>query len=105
VTSYAVSRRMREFGLRIALGATRTDLHAQVLKRVALQAAIGIPLGWAMAFAARHLLASTLYGVKPTDPWVAMAAAGLVVLVAFLAAMRPAFTAARVDPMIALRYE
>ncbi|MGA2134032.1 MAG: FtsX-like permease family protein [Bryobacteraceae bacterium] len=105
VTSYAVSRRMREFGLRVAFGATRTDLHRQVLKRVALQAAMGIPLGWVMAFAARRLLASTLYGVKPTDPWVAIAACGLVAVVVLCAALRPAFTAARVDPMVALRYE
>jgi predicted permease len=105
VTSYAVSRRMREFGLRVALGATGTDLRRQVLKRAAIEAAIGIPVGWAMAFAARHVLASTLFGVKATDPWVFAAASGLVVLVAVAATLRPAFTAARVDPMVALRYE
>ncbi|MGO4881084.1 MAG: ABC transporter permease [Bryobacteraceae bacterium] len=105
VTSYAVSRRMREFGLRVALGARGADLRRQVLRRAALQAAIGIPLGWSMAFAARHLLESVLYGVKATDPWVAIAASGIVAAVAVLAALRPAFTAARVDPMVALRYE
>jgi predicted permease len=105
VTSYAVSRRMREFGLRVALGAGRTDLHRQVLKRVALQAAAGIPLGWAIAFASRQLLETVLYGVKPGNPWVLGAASGLVALVALLAALRPAFIAARVDPMVALRYE
>lgn len=105
VTSYAVSRRMPEFGLRVALGATATDLHRQVLKRTGLQVALGIPLGWAMAFAARQVLESTLYGVKATDPWVAIAASALVALIALLAALRPAFTAARVDPIVALRYE
>jgi len=105
VTSYAVSRRMREFGLRVALGASGTDLHRQVLKRTGFQVAFGIPLGWAMAFAARQVLESTLYGIKATDPWVVFAASGLVALVALFAALRPAFTAARVDPMVALRYE
>ncbi len=105
VTSYAVSRRMREFGLRVALGATGTDLRRQVLKRAAIEAAIGVPAGWAMAFAARHVLASTLFGVKATDPWVFAAASGLVMLVAVAATLRPAFTAARVDPMVALRYD
>jgi len=105
VTSFAVSRRMREFGLRVALGARGADLQRQVLKRVAVQAAVGIPLGWAMAFAARQVLESVLYGVKATNPWVAAAASALVALVALLAALRPALTAARVDPMVALRYE
>jgi putative ABC transport system permease protein len=105
VSSYAVSRRMREFGLRVALGATGTDLHGQVLKKAAIQAAIGIPLGWAMAFGARQFLQSTLYGVKATDPWVWAAASTLVAVIALLAALRPAVTAARVDPMVALRYE
>jgi len=105
VTSYVVSRRTPEFGLRIALGATRTDLHRQVLQRVMRQAAIGIPLGWALAFTARHLLASYLYGVKATDPWIAIAASGLVALIALLAGLRPSLIAARVDPMIALHYE
>jgi hypothetical protein len=105
VTSYAVSRRMREFGLRVALGARGTDLHRQVLKKAAVQAAIGIPLGWAMAFGGRQLLESVLYGVKAGNPWVLAGASGLVALVALLAALRPAFVAARVDPMVALRYE
>jgi ABC-type antimicrobial peptide transport system permease subunit len=105
VTSYAVSRRMREFGLRVALGARGADLHRQVLKKAALQAAAGIPLGWALAFAGRQEMQSALYGVKAGNPWVLAVASGLVVLVALIAALRPAFVAARVDPMVALRYE
>jgi len=105
VTSYAVSRRMREFGLRVALGARGMDLHRQVLKKAALQAALGIPLGWALAFAGRQALESALYGVKAGNPWILAAASTLVALVVLLAALRPAFTAARVDPMVALRYE
>jgi hypothetical protein len=105
VTTYAVSRRMREFGLRVALGATSHDLRRQVLRKAALQGAIGIPLGWGLALASRHVVQSLLYGVKATDPWMLVAASGVVALVAFTAALRPAFTAARVDPVIALRYE
>jgi len=105
VTSYAVNRRMREFGLRVALGARGADLNRQVLKKAALQAAVGIPLGWAIAFAGRQLLESVLYGVKAGNPWVLAAASGVVALVALLAALRPALVAAHVDPMVALRYE
>ena len=105
VTTYAVSRRMREFGLRVALGATGKDLRRQVLRKAALQGAIGIPLGWGLALACHHVIQSLLYGVKATDPWMLVAASGVVALVACAAALRPAFTAARVDPVIALRYE
>jgi len=103
VTSYAVSRRMREFGLRVALGARGMDLHRQVLRRAALQAAVGIPLGWAIAYAGRQELQSILYGVKAGNPSVLAAASGLVALVVLLAALRPALAASRVDPMVALR--
>lgn len=96
---------MREFGLRVALGATGEDLRRQVLRRTALQCAIGIPLGWALALASRRLLQSLLYGVKATDPWMLGAASTVVALVALTAALRPAFAAARVDPVIALRCE
>jgi len=105
VTTYAVSRRMREFGLRVALGATGEDLRRQVLRRTALQSAIGIPLGWALALASRSVLESLLYGVKATDPWMLSAASVVVALVALAAALRPALTAARVDPVVALRCE
>jgi ABC-type antimicrobial peptide transport system permease subunit len=80
-------------------------LHRQVLKKAAMQAAIGIPLGWAMAFAGRQELQSVLYGVKAGNPWVLAGTSGIVALVALIAALRPALVAARVDPMVALRYE
>jgi len=70
-----------------------------------MQAAIGIPLGWAMAFAGRQELQSVLYGVKAGNPWVLAGTSGIVALVALIAALRPALVAARVDPMVALRYE
>jgi len=105
VTSYAVSRRIREFGLRLALGATCADLRRQVLQAAVAQAAIGIPLGWGMAWASREVIQKFLYGVNAGDPWILAAASGVVAVVALLAALWPALAAARVDPMVALRYE
>jgi predicted permease len=105
VTSYAVSRRVREFGLRVALGATGADLRRQVLKSAALQAAVGIPIGWAMALAGRQWIQSFLFGVSASNVWVLAGASALVAAVALLAALRPAMTAAHVDPMVALRYD
>jgi len=105
VTSYAVSRRMREFGLRVALGATGKDLQRQVIRRVALQAAVAIPLGWVLTLASGRLIQSLLYGGKASDPWMLAAAGAAVALIALAAALRPAFTAARVDPAVTLRYE
>ena len=80
-------------------------MRRQVVTKAALQAAIGIPLGWAMAFSARHVLQTLLYGVKASNPWVLAAAGAAVALVTLAAALRPALVAARVDPMVALRYE
>jgi hypothetical protein len=99
VTTYAVSRRMREFGLRIALGATGKDLQRQVLKlKTALQAAIGIPLGWALATASRQLIQSVLFGARAPDQRMLVAGSGVVAL-ALAAALRPALSAARVDQL------
>lgn len=76
-----------------------------LVKKAALQAAVGIPLGWAIAYAGRQELVNVLYGVKAGNPWVLGSASGLVALAALLAALRPAFIAARVDPIVALRCE
>lgn len=105
VTAYAAARRTREFGLRVALGAEGSDLRRQVLKGAAVQAAIGLPLGWALTLASRQAIQNFLYGVAATDLWVLAGASGIVAVVAFAAALRPALAAAHVDPMVALRYE
>jgi ABC-type antimicrobial peptide transport system permease subunit len=80
---------MREFGLRSALGATGKDLQRQVLKKTALQAAIGIPLGWALAIASRQLIQSVLFGVRAPYQWMLVAASGVVALVALGARIAP----------------
>src|ERR1035438_9247901 len=105
VTLYAVARRTAEFGLRVALGATPGRLLRQVLKEAGVRIAIAIPLGWALAWAARHAMEQMLYGIAPDDPWTFALAAAVVVAVGVVAVLPPAVRAARIDPMAALRHE
>jgi ABC-type antimicrobial peptide transport system permease subunit len=105
VTLYAVTRRTSEFGLRVALGATPARLLRQVLKEAAVRIAIAIPLGWGLAWAARHAMEQMLYGIAPDDPWTFALAAAVVVAVGVVAVLPPAVRAARIDPMMALRHE
>jgi ABC-type antimicrobial peptide transport system permease subunit len=105
VTLYAVARRTAEFGLRVALGATPGRLLRQVLKEAGVRIAIAIPLGWALAWAARHAIGRLLYGIAPDDPWTFALAAAAVVAVGCVAVLPPAIRAARIDPMTALRHE
>lgn len=105
VVAYAVARRTRELGIRIALGAEPRQATQLVLRQGLLLAAIGVAIGVSLAIAIGAVLRSALYGISPTDPW-ALAGAALVVLaVATLASWLPARQAAKVDPMIALRVE
>jgi predicted permease len=105
VTLYAVTRRTSEFGLRVALGATPGRLLRHVLKEAAVRIAIAIPLGWALAWAARHAMEQMLYGIAADDPWTFALAAAVVVAVGVVAVLPPALRAARIDPMAALRHE
>jgi ABC-type antimicrobial peptide transport system permease subunit len=105
VTLYAVTHRTSEFGLRVALGATPGRLLRHVLKEAAVRIAIAIPLGWALAWAARHAMEQMLYGIAPDDPWTFALAAAVVVAVGVVAVLPPAIRAARIDPMAALRHE
>ena len=105
VMSYAVSRRTHEIGVRLALGATRREVLAMVLREGVALAAVGTVLGLASAVAVTRLLASLLYGVKPADPWTLAAVAVAVGAVAVLASYPPALRATRVNPVTALRYE
>ena len=105
VLSYAVARRHREIGVRIALGATRAEVLGQVLREAMWLVATGLALGLAGAAGIEHLLASMVYGVRPGDPVIVVAACGLLVITSLAAAYLPAARAASVDPMQVLRSE
>ncbi len=103
--TYDVTRRQREFGVRLALGASPGRLVAAVLREgaaiVAPALAIGLPAGLAIS----RLLASQLYGVSARDPWTLTSVAVLLTAVAMGAVFRPARLASRIDPMALLRHE
>jgi ABC-type antimicrobial peptide transport system permease subunit len=105
VMAYSVSRRRREIGLRMALGACGSDVSREVIRHAARLIAAGCAIGVAGAFVSARVLESFLYGVRPHDP-AALAAAPLVLAaIALLACLAPAHRAASVEPMAALRQE
>ena len=103
VTSYLVSQRTRELGIRVALGAKRADISRAVLKGSLTVVSIGVVLGIAGAIGAGRLLASLLFGVPPYDVLILALAATALAATGFLANWLPARRAARVDPMVSLR--
>jgi putative ABC transport system permease protein len=105
VVAYTVAQRTREVGVRVALGAGVGDVVRMVLGGGMRLAAVGVALGALAAAAVAQLLSSLLYGVSSVDPLAYVGGATLLLLVAFLANLIPARRAARVDPMVALRYE
>jgi ABC-type antimicrobial peptide transport system permease subunit len=105
VISYSVSRRTREVGVRMALGARPRDVLALVLRQGGRLALVGIGVGVLLAALAGRVLESLLYGVSALDPLAYAVAAAVLLAVATLANLVPALTAARVDPMRALRSE
>jgi predicted permease len=105
VLSFLVSRRTREIGVRIALGAQRHHVLWLVLREGARFSLTGIGLGLAVAFVVTRWLGSELYGVAPSDPVTYGGVAILMAAVTLLACYVPARRAAKVDPLIALRYE
>jgi putative ABC transport system permease protein len=105
VLAFLVSKRAREMGIRMALGAQRRDVLWLVMKEGAKFSFAGITLGLVGAFMLTRLLAGQLYGVGPMDPATFAAVAVLMVVVTLAACYIPARRAMSVDPMMALRYE
>jgi predicted permease len=103
--AYQVSRRVREIGVRVALGAARTDVISLVLGRAMRLAAAGLALGLVLALVAGKLMSTLLLGISPSDPITFISIGLLLAAVAAMASWLPARRAARVDPMVALRYE
>ncbi|MGH7554832.1 MAG: FtsX-like permease family protein, partial [Longimicrobiales bacterium] len=103
--SYSVARRRSEIGIRIALGAARTGILGMVAGEAGKVIAIGVALGALLALAATRLVAAFLYGVTANDPVTLVLSALTLAAVAMVAGLVPAWRAAAVDPMIALREE
>ena len=105
VMSYAVGRRTHELGVRMALGASRQTVLSLVLRQGMTLAASGAIVGLAGALVLTRFMAGLLFGVRPTDPWTLGAVALLLGGIALAACCVPAVRAAKVDPMVALRYQ
>jgi ABC-type antimicrobial peptide transport system permease subunit len=105
VLSFAVSQRAQEIGVRIALGAQRSDILAMVVGRGALLAAAGVVPGVVLAYAAGRMLEALLVGVRPGDVVTFASVVGLAVVMTLAGCLMPTLRALRVDPITAIRTE
>ncbi|HMG32502.1 MAG TPA: ABC transporter permease [Blastocatellia bacterium] len=105
VVSHSVTMRTREIGIRLALGAQKSNVLRLVVSKSMVSVVAGVVLGLAGAYPLTRFLVSLLYEVKPMDPWVLCSVAIVLAAVALIASYIPARRATKVDPMVALRYE
>jgi len=105
VMSYVVTRRTNEIGVRMALGAPRSNMLWMVLREILMLVSIGIVIGIPATLAGDRLVSNMLFGLTPTDPATLVSATVILLIVAAVAGYLPARRASLVDPMVALRYE
>jgi putative ABC transport system permease protein len=105
VLAYSVARRVREIGIRVAIGAQREDILRMVMLEGGRLVLVGLGVGLLAAFWLTRLLQSQLFEVSPTDPFVMTEVVLVLLVVALLACYIPARRATKIDPMSALRYE
>src|SRR4030095_707550 len=105
VMSYAVTQRTHEIGIRVALGASNTNVLRLIVGQGMMLALTGIAIGLAGSFGATRLMSNLLFGISTTDPITFGGISVLLTVVTLVSCLAPAYRAIRVDPMVALRHE
>jgi predicted permease len=105
VIAYNVVQRTREIGIRMALGAEKTDVLRLMLRHAVQIGIFGLVVGIGASYLAARALSSMLFGVNPHDPFIFLGVAASILIIVMLASYIPARRATRVDPLVALRYE